>query len=300
MPSPRFPNKAWRLHRLWHPLQGALLGLLFALLKALPTDTASALGGRLGRAVGPRLGTPNKRATRNLALAFPEKSAEARQAILVAMWAHLGRTAAEYPHLLRIRDSDRIEVTGAEHIRRALDAGGPVIFFSGHIGNWELAPMVGARFGLELTAIYRPPNNRFVDRVTRRIRRRAGLRLLSRGRESARAAVGALQQGRYLALLADQRRMYGIPVPFFGHEAMTGQALAQLALRFGCPVVPVRVERLDGCRFRIHGEPPLHFFRTGDRKADTLAAMTKVNGILERWIRERPEQWLWPHRRWDR
>lgn len=300
MTRPRFPNKAWRLYWLWHPLQGALLGLLFALLKALPADAASGLGGRLGRLVGPRLGTPTSRARRNLALAFPEKPAEDRQAILEAMWEHLGRTAAEYPHLLRIRDSDRIEISGADHIRGVLEAGGPVLFFSGHIGHWELAPMVGAKFGVELTAVYRPPNNRFVDTVTRRIREQAGLHLLSRGRDSARAAMGVLQQGRNLALLADQRRMYGIPVPFFGHEAMTGQALAQLALRFGCPVVPVRVERLAGCRFRIHGEPPLRFSRTGDRRADTLAAMTAVNAILERWIRERPEQWLWPHRRWDR
>ena len=300
MTRPRFPNRAWRLHWLWHPLQGALLYLLFLGLRALPIDTASAAGGALGRWIGPRLGRPNDRVNRNLALAFPEKPAEDRRAIRVAMWTHLGRVAAEYPHLLRIRDSDRVDIAGGDASRAALAPGRPVIFFSGHIGHWELGPMVGTRFGIDLTGIYRPPNNRFVDHVTRRIRERAGMRLLPRGRDSARAAIALLQRGENLALLVDQRRMYGIPVPFFGHPVMTGQALAQLALRFDCAVIPVRVERLSGCRFRIHGEPPLHFARTGDRKADTLAAMTQVNAVLERWIRDRPEQWLWPHRRWDR
>ena len=300
MTRPRFPNKAWRLYWLWHPVQGALLGLLFLGLKALTPEAASAVGARLGRLVGPRLGRPNERASRNLALAFPDKPPEERRVILTDMWAHLGRVAAEYPHLLRIRDSDRVEIDGSETARTVLDRGGPVVFFSGHIGHWELAPMVAPRFGIALTAVYRPPNNRFVDRATRRIRERAGLTLLSRGRDSARAAVAVLQHGQNLALLADQRRMYGIPVPFFGHPAMTSQALAQLALRFDCPVVPVRVERVAGCRFRIHCAPPMEIVRTGDRRADILAMMTRVNAILEAWIRERPEQWLWPHRRWDR
>lgn len=300
MMRPRFPNRAWRLHWLWHPLQGAALGLVFLALKALPVETASAVGGTLGRWIGPRLGRPNQRTRRNLTLAFPEKTPEDRRAILVAMWSHLGRVVAEYPHLLRLRESERVEFCGADHVRAALQPGGPVIFFSGHIGHWELAPMLGPRFGITLTGIYRPPNNRFVDRLTRNIRDRAGLKLLIRGRASARAAIALLQRGEYLALLADQRRMDGIPVPFFGHPAMTSQALAQLALRFDCPIVPIRVERVSGCRFRVHGEPPLNFERTGDRKADAFAVMTQVNAVLERWVRDRPEQWLWPHRRWDR
>jgi KDO2-lipid IV(A) lauroyltransferase len=90
----------------------------------------------------------------------------------------------------------------------------------------------------------------------------------------------------------------GIPVPFFGRPAMTAPALAQLALRFDCAIVPARVERLKGARFRLTVFPPLELPRTGNRHADTLAIMTRVNAILESWIRARPELWFWLHRRW--
>jgi KDO2-lipid IV(A) lauroyltransferase len=87
-------------------------------------------------------------------------------------------------------------------------------------------------------------------------------------------------------------------VPFFGREAMTAPALAKFALHFGCAVVPVRVDRLPRARFRITAEPPIPYQRTGDAKRDTLALMTQVNQVLERWIREKPDHWFWLHRRW--
>ncbi|MFI4988671.1 MAG: lysophospholipid acyltransferase family protein, partial [Alphaproteobacteria bacterium] len=86
--------------------------------------------------------------------------------------------------------------------------------------------------------------------------------------------------------------------PFFGHDAMTAPAIARLALRFNCPIVPVLVERLRGARFRFTVMPPLHAVDTGDVAADVLATMTRINGMIESWIRARPEQWLWIHRRW--
>jgi KDO2-lipid IV(A) lauroyltransferase len=90
----------------------------------------------------------------------------------------------------------------------------------------------------------------------------------------------------------------GIAVPFFGREAMTAPAAARLALRFDCAVVPVRVERLPRAHFRIVADPPIDYRRTGDTERDTLALMTQVNQVLERWIRDKPEQWFWLHRRW--
>jgi len=99
-------------------------------------------------------------------------------------------------------------------------------------------------------------------------------------------------------MLVDQKMNDGIPVPFFGRDAMTAPALARLALRFDCAVVPVRVDRLARARFRITAEPPLPLPRSGERARDTAALMRSVNAVLERWIRERPDHWLWLHRRW--
>jgi len=115
---------------------------------------------------------------------------------------------------------------------------------------------------------------------------------------AARGAIAALRRGMHLGLLADQKMNDGIPVPFFGRPAMTAPALAVLALRFNCDVLPLRVERLNGARFRVTVFPPPPLSRSGDPHADAAALMARVNAILEEWIRDRPEQWLWVHRRW--
>src|SRR5437868_1155842 len=110
--------------------------------------------------------------------------------------------------------------------------------------------------------------------------------------------VGPLRRGGHVSLLADQKLNEGIAVPFFGRPAMTAPALALLALRFGCAILPARVERLRGARFRLTLYPPLDMPRSGDRDGDVMTIMTAVNSTLEAWISERPEQWFWVHSRW--
>ncbi|MBL4691050.1 MAG: lauroyl acyltransferase, partial [Rhodospirillales bacterium] len=96
----------------------------------------------------------------------------------------------------------------------------------------------------------------------------------------------------------DQKMNDGIPVPFFGRDVMTAPALAELALRYDCPVVPARITRLKGARFRLMALAPLELIRTGDHKADVAANMAQVNALIEQWVRDTPEQWLWLHNRW--
>ena len=122
--------------------------------------------------------------------------------------------------------------------------------------------------------------------------------LIPKGAVAARRAVAALRRGAHVSLLADQKLNDGIAVPFFGRPAMTAPALALLALRFDCAVLPARVERLEGAHFRLTLYPPLDLPRTGNRDADVAALMRSVNATLEGWVRERPEQWFWVHSRW--
>src|SRR6185437_12707464 len=122
--------------------------------------------------------------------------------------------------------------------------------------------------------------------------------LIPKGALGSRRAVAALRRGGHLSMLADQKLNDGIAVPFFGRPAMTAPALASLALHYDCAVLPARVERLGGARFRLTIHPPLQMPRSGDRAADAAALMAAVNATLESWIRERPEQWFWLHRRW--
>ena len=157
--------------------------------------------------------------------------------------------------------------------------------------------MVAAvQYGISVAQIYRAANNPSVDRMI--IRFRGDGELIPKGAVAARRAIAVLRRGMHLTMLADQKMNDGIPVPFFGRTAMTSSALASLALRFDCDVLPVRVERLGGARFRLTVFPPLPLPRSGDRHADVAALMARVNQILEEWIRDRPEEWFWLHRRW--
>jgi KDO2-lipid IV(A) lauroyltransferase len=216
------------------------------------------------------------------------------------MWDNLGRLAAEYPDLRKIRvfePGGRVETHGIEHVDRAVAAGRRMIVFSGHIANWEIAMLAGVQYGIPIAQIYRAGNNPLLDRMIARFRGDGG-ELIPKGPVAARRAIDALRRGTHLTLLADQKMNDGIPVPFFGRPAMTAPALAVLALRFDCDVLPARVERLDGARFRLTVFPPLPLPRSGKPHADAAALMARVNGTLEAWIRDHPEQWLWVHRRW--
>ena len=272
----------------------------FAAMGALPLDIASAAGGAVARLVGPRLAV-TRRALRNLDLALPHLSEAERRRIVREMWDNLGRVAAEYPHLSRLRcfvPGTRVEVIGTQHIDRALARGRPLICFSGHFGNWEVACVAIRQYGLELAQVYRGANNPDLEAIMRQLRQSLGVEPVRKGAAGARRIIAALRQGRNLALLVDQKMNDGIAVPFFGREAMTAPAVAELALRYDCPVLPMRVDRLCGARFRLTIFPALDVARSGDRHADIRAVMTEVNRRLEQWIRERPGQWFWLHRRW--
>jgi KDO2-lipid IV(A) lauroyltransferase len=219
---------------------------------------------------------------------------------MAGMWDNLGRVAAEYPHLRRIgvfEPGGFVETHGFEHMDRAVASGRRMIIFSGHIANWEIGMLAAVQYGITVAQIYRAANNPLVDRMITRFRGEAG-ELIPKGTVAARRAIAVLRRGAHLTMLADQKMNDGIPVPFFGRPAMTSSALAALALRFDCDVLPARVERLGGARFRLTVFPPLPLPRGGDHHADVAALMAQVNQILEGWIRDRPEQWFWLHRRW--
>jgi KDO2-lipid IV(A) lauroyltransferase len=293
-PEPPIGNVRWG-----YRFEAWLAAFAISTLGILPLDWASALGGALARWIGPYSGI-SWRARLNLRAAMPELSDAAIETIIRGMWNNLGRVAFEYPHLDKIKvfaADGRVELRGLDNLERALAGKRQVIMFSAHLGNWEIAALAGGQYGLDIAQIYRAANNPHIDRMLRRLRGDHG-ELIPKGAVASRRAVAALRRGGHLSLLADQKLNDGIAVPFFGHKAMTAPALAALALRFDCDVLPVRVERLTGAHFRLTVEPPLVLPDSGDRDADTLALMTMVNRTIEGWIRERPEQWFWVHHRW--
>ncbi len=277
--------------------EAVCVALFFALCRLLPIDMASGFGGWLGRRLGPALGV-SRQARRNLVAAFPDWPPVEIERVVRGMWDNLGRVAAEYPYLGRIHvfGGGRVELRGFEHVERALAAGRSMIVFSGHLANWEIAALAAAQSGADIAQVYRTANNPFVDRMIRRWRGGQGEFIPKEA--VGRRGVAALRRGAHLTILIDQKLNEGIPIPFFGRPAMTAPTVALLAYRFGVDVLPARVERLGGARFRLTIEPPLPLRDTGNRASDVAALMAAVNGTLERWIRERPEQWFWVHRRW--
>jgi len=296
---PTIPAKAGPVRPL-HRLEALAAALAFGAFGALPIHCASAVGGALGRLIGPLLGISGQ-ARRNLKRALPELSSREIGRIVAAMWDNLGRVAAEYPHLRAIRvfePDGRVETHGFEHMDRAVATGRRMIIFSGHIANWEIGMLAAVQYGIRVAQIYRAANNPLVDRMITRFRGEGG-ELIPKGAVAARRAVATLRHGAHLTMLADQKLNDGIPVPFFGRPAMTTSALASLALRFDCDVLPARVERLKGAHFRLTVFPALPLPRTGNPHADIADLMAQVNTVLESWVRDCPEQWFWVHRRWS-
>jgi KDO2-lipid IV(A) lauroyltransferase len=281
-------------------VEAAFAGLAMRLFASLPRARASALGGWIARTLGPRLGI-TRRARRNLARAMPELDSTTQDRVMLEMWDNLGRVVGEFPHLKTMdayTPGAAIQATGLEHVDAAIARGKPVIFYSGHFGNWEVAALAAALYGLKLAAIYRAANNPLVDRMMIELRRDLGADPIPKGPLGARKILAAIKAGQSLCMLVDQKMNDGIAVPFFGRDAMTAPAIAELALRYDCTVLPARVERLPDAKFQVTVFPPHALPASGDKAADVLALMTVINATLEGWIRARPGHWFWLHRRW--
>lgn len=297
MAKPRLKKLFQKLIK--HPVEAASLFIALGLFRLFPIDVSSNVGGWLGRMVGPRLGTSN-RARRNLRLAFPDKSPAEIERIVTGVWDNLGRVLFEYPHLGQItaKESGRIELVGAKHVHAAANSERSSIIVAGHLANWEVMAFVAAQQGVDLTIIIREPNNPYVQPAVDKLRGTSGGKRISKGTDGARQALQLLKRGGVLGILFDQKMNDGIPVSFFGHTAMTPAAPAQLGLRFKSDIIPVRTERLGPGRFRITCFPPIEHPNSGNRKEDISRAMEQLNRLLESWITEKPEDWLWLHRRW--
>lgn len=298
----RIPQKAGgnrredRVRRFWWRCEAALVRGLLALSGWLGPLRASNLGGAVARALGPRLPV-SRIGRRNLELAFPGSEAAWRESVLRDAWENLGRTAMEMPHvprLLRSAEGPGWEITGEENLPRR----GAGILLSAHLANWEILLRAAAESGIRMGGFYRAPDNPFVDAIVRRMRQEgADIQLFPKGSKGARLGLRLLADGGVLGLLGDQKLNEGLEVPFLGIPAMTSPAAAELALRFDCPVVLVQVLRIGPCRFRLRVEPPLPMPAEGDRHARLLAITRAMNERIGEWVRERPGEWLWLHRR---
>ena len=288
--------------KLRYGMEAAGFFLLMGFLRLFTVDTASRIGGWMGRRIFSRL-SPDKTARKNLKAAFPEKSEAEIEAILTAMWDNLGRVVGEYPHLARfnkVGPGTRIEVKGIEHVEDAAKGGRGTLFLSGHLANWEMMPMSGELWGLDGATVVRHPNNPTVARWIARQRGLNGPKEQIGKHSGARRIFSQLRSGKVIYMLVDQRNDEGIPIEFFGRPAPTTPVPAALALKLGARILVASNRRVNGAHFEITINPGPDFTSTGDDEADTSELTKRITAQIEAMIRSNPSQWLWIHKRWSR
>jgi KDO2-lipid IV(A) lauroyltransferase len=282
------------------------IGLLRG-LRLFNPDWMINTGGWLMRTIGPWL--PENRIGRaNLVAAFPQKSSAEIEAILRGAWDNLGRMGAEFAHLDRLWDFDpshperksRIEIS-SENVARftgLLNDGKPALIFAAHLGNWELPAIAAATYKLDSAVLYRRPNIAGIDRWLQETRAASMGTLISTSLDAPMKIAEALERGAHVGMLVDQYYVRGVEVTFFGRKTRANPLLARLAQHFDCPIHGVRIVRLPGNRFRPEMSDAIAPACDARGKVDIARTMQIVTNVIEGWIREHPEQWLWLHRRW--
>jgi Kdo2-lipid IVA lauroyltransferase/acyltransferase len=281
------------------------IGLLRTTRYFDPIKTAN-LFGRITRRLGPL--TREQRIGRaNLTAAFPEKSPEEIETILAGVWDNLGRLGAEFAHLDHIWEHDpafpessRIEILPRTHelfAQLRLD-GKPALIFAGHLGNWELPAVAAVAHGLDAAILFRRPNSASANRIIEELRAVKMGTLIPAGRDAPLKMAEALRSGQHVAILVDQYFTNGVDVTFFGRKTKANPTLARLLRQIECPVHGVRIIRLPNHRFRAELSEEVTPVRDASGQIDVQGTMQAITSVIEGWIREYPDQWLWLHRRW--
>jgi KDO2-lipid IV(A) lauroyltransferase len=304
------PRARARIRDAAKPIAEAAVGALtIAMLRTTryfdPIKTAN-LFGRVARSIGPIM-REQRIGRANLTAAFPEKSPAEIETILAGVWDNLGRVAAEFAHLDHIWEHDpaypeqsRIEILPRTHelfAQLRLD-GKPALIFASHLGNWELPALAAVAHGLDAAILYRRPNIASADRAIQEIRAVKMGTLIPAGRDAPLKLAEALQNGQHVAMLVDQYLTNGVEVTFFGRKTRANPMLARLLRQVECPVHGVRIIRLPGHRFRAELSDEVKPVRDAAGKIDIQGTTQAITSVVEGWICEYPDQWLWLHRRW--
>jgi KDO2-lipid IV(A) lauroyltransferase len=291
-----------------HFLEYLFLRAVIGLVRLLPLDVARELSAKTWRLLAP-YGRRHERALENLAIAFPEKSLEERQAIAMAMWGNLGRVMAETMLLDRIlAEPERIEIENPRLIDRYAHKMGAAIVCSLHMGNWELAMWPLTKAGAKPAAVYRLVDNPYIDLYLRSQRQmlypgglfaRGRMRGVQLGHDTARMIASYVRQGGRLGFLADRYEAKGLKVPFFGKPAGSNVVPVMLARRAGARLWAGRCIRVGNqSRFKVVVRE-IKVAWTDNPNADIEAALTELQAQFQEWIVAHPEQWMWSNRRWS-
>ena len=274
-----------------------IISSLFIIYKFLGLKISSYIGGRLFETFGPIFRSKNLIKT-NIQRAIPKINTSKIKIITKDMWNNYGRTLSEYMFLKGFRNDQfrsNINISGKEILQKIKIEKTPVIFVSGHFSNFELMAMEIEKSGVNLSAIYRPLNNIFLNILMERIRKKYICKnQIKKGTSGVRELLRLYKKGYSIALMIDQRVSQGIKSKFFNEEAFTTTIPAQFIKKFNCKVVPITIERHNGVNFNIKVEKPIEF----SKNSSTEKITRELNIWLEKTILKNPGEWIWSHDRW--
>jgi KDO2-lipid IV(A) lauroyltransferase len=293
-----------RLGRAADAVAGKSAALMLATVHRFDRAAVSNLGAAVMRVVGPRL-REHRIGRENLRAAYPEKSDAEIETILRGVWDNLGRVGVEIAHLDHICSGDPYKRTYidyspevVERFLRLKDDGKPALVFAAHLANWELPAVIAQSDGLETAVLYRRPNLGAVADAVIALRKGLMGDLVASSLSAPIALAHALDRGRHVAMLVDQHYTRGVDVTFFGRTCKVNPLIAMLAREAECPIHGTRVIRLPGNRFRGDVTEEVKPVRDAKGRIDVQGTMQAITDVVEGWVREHPEQWLWVHRRW--
>ncbi|HEY2135762.1 MAG TPA: lipid A biosynthesis lauroyl acyltransferase [Xanthobacteraceae bacterium] len=283
---------------------GALVTATLRAIRRVDRIWISDLFARIARRVGPW--RPEHRIGReNLTAAFPEKSPAEIEQILSGVWDNLGRVAAEFAHLDRLTVGDplslpylKFDAVSAARFDKVRDDGKPALVFAAHLANWELPAIMAAAFGLDAMVLYRRPNIGAIADAVIAVRRDSMGTLVATDPGAPIRLARALEDNRHVAMLVDQYYVKGVEVTFFGRRCKANPLIALLARHVDCQIHGTRIIRLPGGAFRGEITEAIAPVRDADGLVDVQGTMQAITAVIEGWVRQYPEQWLWLHRRW--
>tara|TARA_B100000787_G_C16137621_1_gene270445 strand:- start:11 stop:871 length:861 start_codon:yes stop_codon:yes gene_type:complete len=274
-----------------------IISFLFSIYKILGLRKSSFMSGKLFEIFGP-LFRSRDIIKSNIQKAFPKINTIEMNNIIKNMWNNYGRTLSEYMFIKDFRNNklkSNISIEGNEILKQIRLEKNPVIFISGHFSNFELMAMEIEKSGVNLSTIYRPLNNIFLNVMMEKIRiKYICKKQIKKGASGVRELLRLYKKGYSIALMIDQRVSEGIKSKFFNEDALTTTIPAQFIKKFNCKVVPIYIERHNEINFNIKIEKPMKF-----SKDDSTEKITRdLNIWLEKMIVKNPTKWIWSHNRW--
>lgn len=253
--------------------------------------------------IGPWVKT-NKVVRNNLHYIYKNISEARVNELQKAIWSNFGRYVGEFAFIdeqFLEENKSYIKIEIDEETQKIFDQKTPIMIFSGHMANWDIALFGVSELIENIAVIYRKINNKYIDNYVRKRRAINNARLISKGSDGVKDLVKSIREKRSFVMLVDQKMNDGIQVPFLGKKAMTSKAIASIALQYKYPIIPVQIIRnKDNLGFKLIFHKPIEIKDKENKEAAVYDIMLDINNILAGWVNERPEQWFWLHQRWGK